>query len=321
LTSLDFDLCDTAGGESVTITGTDLADATAVTVGGTSATITANTETSLTFTTPAKTAGTYDVVVTTENGSSDPVSLEAWTPESISSAVKRWWDAARGRTVSGSNLTVWTSQDASAEAWTSTAQGSFEPVYSATGFGTGKPGIVYTKGADFIEKAAAGTVVYGHGISIFVVAKTTDNTTSPGHAFDMPNCLVSDHTNTWNLGFGLIQDKIEFSRYDNSTVEHFRTDDVDANDGNPHVFGVTHAEVGGAIIVYKDNVAYATNVGGTPASTKTWIGTQISSIGCGFGWNDRFGGTIGAVIVVEGVLSSSDRLKLYKWSKIRFGVA
>lgn len=76
LTSLNYSIVDNAGGDSVTITGTDLTDASACTVGGTSATITANTETSLTFTVPAKAAGTYDVVVTTAGGDSNALSLE-----------------------------------------------------------------------------------------------------------------------------------------------------------------------------------------------------------------------------------------------------
>ena len=83
LTSLDFDQADTAGGDSVTITGTDLTAASSCTVGGTSATITANTSTTLTFTMPAKAAGSYNVQVTTAGGASNTLSLEAWGPEQL----------------------------------------------------------------------------------------------------------------------------------------------------------------------------------------------------------------------------------------------
>jgi len=58
----------TDGGETVAISGTDLAGA-SVTFGGTTATVTANTDTSLSVTTPAKTEGAVDVVVTTASGS------------------------------------------------------------------------------------------------------------------------------------------------------------------------------------------------------------------------------------------------------------
>jgi hypothetical protein len=60
-----------AGGTSVTISGTGFTGATGVTFGGTAATavvvVNANT---ITATSPAKTAGTYDVRVTTPNGTS-----------------------------------------------------------------------------------------------------------------------------------------------------------------------------------------------------------------------------------------------------------
>ena len=60
-----------AGGQTVTLTGDDLSNVTGITVGGTAATnvqvVNANT---VTFTTPAKAAGSYDVVVTSPMGSS-----------------------------------------------------------------------------------------------------------------------------------------------------------------------------------------------------------------------------------------------------------
>jgi hypothetical protein len=58
----------TAGGTSVTITGTNLTGATAVTFGGSAGTITANAATSITVTSPAHAAGTVDVQVTTPGG-------------------------------------------------------------------------------------------------------------------------------------------------------------------------------------------------------------------------------------------------------------
>jgi hypothetical protein len=59
----------TAGGTTITATGTNLRGVTAVTVGGTAATgVTVLSETSITFVTPAKAAATYDVVVTDDSG-------------------------------------------------------------------------------------------------------------------------------------------------------------------------------------------------------------------------------------------------------------
>ena len=66
----------TAGGTSVTITGTNLTGASAVTIGGTAATsITVVSSTSITATTPAGTAGTASVLVTTTGGTNSANTL------------------------------------------------------------------------------------------------------------------------------------------------------------------------------------------------------------------------------------------------------
>tara|TARA_B100000900_G_scaffold312821_1_gene271622 strand:- start:294 stop:3647 length:3354 start_codon:yes stop_codon:yes gene_type:complete len=60
---------DPAGGETITLTGSNFQAGATVTVGGTSASsVAVPSTTSITFTTPAKTAGDYDVVVTNANG-------------------------------------------------------------------------------------------------------------------------------------------------------------------------------------------------------------------------------------------------------------
>ena len=60
---------DPAGGETITLNGSNFQTGATVTVGGTSATsVTVVSTTSITFVTPAKTAGDYDVVVTNANG-------------------------------------------------------------------------------------------------------------------------------------------------------------------------------------------------------------------------------------------------------------
>ena len=62
----------TAGGTSVTITGTNLGSATAVKFGANAATVTANTATQIVATNPAGSAGTVDVTVTTPAAPAQP---------------------------------------------------------------------------------------------------------------------------------------------------------------------------------------------------------------------------------------------------------
>jgi uncharacterized repeat protein (TIGR02543 family) len=69
ITSLSVTSGTTAGGTRTVIAGTNLLNATSVTVGGVEATRETNTATSLTITTPSTTVGVKDVVVTTSGGS------------------------------------------------------------------------------------------------------------------------------------------------------------------------------------------------------------------------------------------------------------
>jgi hypothetical protein len=70
VTSLDIASGSTAGGTSVTITGTGFTGATGVTIGGVAATsVVVVNDTTITAVTPAGTAGTASVVVTTPSGS------------------------------------------------------------------------------------------------------------------------------------------------------------------------------------------------------------------------------------------------------------
>ncbi len=86
VTSLSPTSGPTAGGTSVTITGTNFAGATAVKFGATSATtFTVNTATSVTATAPAGTAGTVDVTVTTTGGTSATSAGDQYTYQAATS--------------------------------------------------------------------------------------------------------------------------------------------------------------------------------------------------------------------------------------------
>lgn len=80
ISSINFDLADTAGGDIITLTGTDMGLVSSCTVGGTSATIVGTTSTTVSFIMPAKTAGNHDVQVFNAGGGSNTITIEAWSP-------------------------------------------------------------------------------------------------------------------------------------------------------------------------------------------------------------------------------------------------
>ncbi len=81
ITSISPTKGSTAGGKTVTITGTNLGGATGVTFGSTAASsFTVNSETQITAVTPAESAGTVPVTVTTPGGTSNSVNYKFKTP-------------------------------------------------------------------------------------------------------------------------------------------------------------------------------------------------------------------------------------------------
>jgi len=80
ITSVSPNSGPTTGGTSVTITGTNFTGATAVSFGGTAATsFTVNSATSITATSPARSAGTVDITVTTSGGTSSTSAADQFT--------------------------------------------------------------------------------------------------------------------------------------------------------------------------------------------------------------------------------------------------
>jgi hypothetical protein len=99
-------LGDTAGGIQITLSGTGLTGTTAVTIGGTACTsIVVVNSTTVRCLTPAKSAGTYDVEITTSGGTDSLTgAFEAWSPTQISGA--RVYDASTEVTASGAAFVV-----------------------------------------------------------------------------------------------------------------------------------------------------------------------------------------------------------------------
>jgi hypothetical protein len=96
-----------AGGTSVTITGTNLANATAVKFGSTSASINTNTATQITATAPAESAGTVHVTVTTAGGTSTTSANDQYTYTAPPGApVVTGINPTQGPTTGGTSVTI-----------------------------------------------------------------------------------------------------------------------------------------------------------------------------------------------------------------------
>lgn len=314
LSSVDFDLFDVAGGESITITGTGLGSATLCTVGGTSCTITANTPTSLTFTTPAKTAGSYNLQVTTAGGASNTISLEAWSPASIS-GIDSYFDSRKGVSVSGSDVTTWTEQTRSA-AYTSVA--SQRPTRVLAVFGSqpairfAKPGT--TNDAQWVKGTRRGLT----NKSIFWVGKYTSSDASQVYDGNAPLTLVGDTTGSIVTSCGLSAGVLRNMQF-NPSVWVTTDRGSGLNDGNARLMGWTHAS-GGDLKAY-----VGTTQQGATATVTFNASNGYDVIGGGYKDNtnadDGYAGDIGAVVIVDGVVSGGDLTKLHKWSRVGFGAA
>ncbi len=171
ISSVTPDSGPTAGGTSVVIAGTNLADATSVTVGGTAATVTADTATSITATTPAGSAGAANVVVTTAGGSvSDTGGFTYVAAPTVSSVTPNKGPVAGGTSVviAGTNLADATSVTVGGTAATVTAD-TATSITATTPAGT-------AGAADVVVTTAGGSVTDTGGFT-YVAAPTISSVT------------------------------------------------------------------------------------------------------------------------------------------------
>ncbi|MFZ5481651.1 MAG: IPT/TIG domain-containing protein [Myxococcota bacterium] len=114
LAAIDPTLGDTLGGVTVTVTGTSLRDATALTIGGVDCVDLVVADTAVTCTTPALDAGAADVTVVTPGGSASLAgAYEAWSPVQIEGA--RVYTSAAGLTLDEPRGPLWTWEQTASE--------------------------------------------------------------------------------------------------------------------------------------------------------------------------------------------------------------
>jgi hypothetical protein len=158
----------TAGGTSVTITGTSLTGATSVTIGGVAATgVTVVSATSITATTPVHAAGTVDVAVTTPSGAATGTSLYTYSSiPTVTSISPNSGTTVGGAsvTITGANLTGATSVTFGGVAATGVT------VNSATSITATTP--AHAAGAVDVSVTAAGGTATGSGLYTYAMPAT-----------------------------------------------------------------------------------------------------------------------------------------------------
>jgi uncharacterized repeat protein (TIGR01451 family) len=157
----------TSGGTSLTITGTALTGATGLTVGGAVATnVTVVSDTSITATTPAGSAGTVDIRVTTAGGTSAVSANDRFTyiaPPTVGSVSPSSGPQAGGTTVTitGTNLTGATSVNFGATSATGfTVNGATSITATAPAHAAGQVDVTVTAGSVTSAISAADHYTY-----------------------------------------------------------------------------------------------------------------------------------------------------------------
>lgn len=316
LASANFTLGDTGGGgQSIVFTGTALDTVTSINFGGSLGTITGQTPTTLMVTLPTQFPGVVSVVATGPGGPSNGFSFEFWNPTLITS-VSSVYDAEKGVTQAGGAVSVWADQTAHALDL-SQATAGLQPTWASSAFGT-LHGLTFNNaGANSNLMQLAAWHGQASGLSRFWVASYSgSNTTPTGYVGDNPYTVVGDSTGVVNVNAGHNAGQLSYQDFVAGTgwVETTRSSSL--NDGSPRLYGWTH-DTSGNLIAYVG----ATQQGATATGlTYDTVNTGWNTLGQGFGGNaDGIDGTVGALVVIDGIIGGTDLTKLNQWAQQRFG--
>lgn len=322
LLSLNFPLGDTAGGgQSLVLTGLNLAGATLVTVGGSSATITGNTSTTVTVTLPAGAQGVASVSVTTAGGTSSlPSSFEYWTPAQLTS-IDAYLDAAKGITLgTGTKVTAWLDQTVGALNFTNAANDTTCANQIANVFGT-VPAIRFVP-QQYLNLLSA-SVVLSDGYTVFAVLKWTATTTTNVTVGGCPLTLIGDGAPDAGdfASFGASAGTLRSNHYVGGSVVTDGTGGATGlNDGNVRLVGASFVELGAGLGVDTKFYVGASQQGTTSNNPSDLDSRcQYGTIGNAFGFTDGWQGDVGAIVVLAADVVGGELPKLNQWAQQRFG--
>lgn len=304
----------TGGGGLMTIIGANFTGATAVSLGGTAVTsFTVVNSTTITCRPAARAAGTgLNVSVTTPSGTNTTNALVRYLSPTQVTNVSAFLHSNLGITNgTGALVAAWLDQSSNARNFTQ-ATGANQPTQVASTFGT-MPSI---QNASSKWLALGSKVFMTSGISAFAVIQqdsTNTNTTPVGDPGNSPYTIVGDSVGAY-ASFGLNNGQISCTHYGPPNTPIVRGSGF--NNNTPQFIGTTFDTT-----VNVKAYSGATQQGTTATDANGLsANTGYNSIGAGYGPNDFYIGHLGMIVIVSGVISSSDLTDIYQYARQQFGV-
>lgn len=240
------------------------------------------------------------------------------------------WDKSTWRLVPfhGSSVRSWVDRGSGGLVLTPPREGA-EPVFVADAFGAGRPGLVFDGSAHALALPEPAGDLLPAGWSAFWVgrvpylpspwawedsyAPVATVVGGPGPA-GTPVAAVGYTEGA--LVYRNLRD--EPGEYGEVVLERVALGEgLAVGPGSVHTTGITHA-ADGAVVGWSDGVVTGTGTADY-GSPRAWTALGEGLEDGYYGPNTRFGGTLGAVVIVPSVLGAEDTERLHQWARGRFG--
>lgn len=234
---------------------------------------------------------------------SPPASAGPFDPSTISGLVS-WYDAQSFSTLtlSGAQVTGWNDKGS---AGVNTSQGSFlqQPAYSANGFNTSFPAVVYSSTQQnlFAGSSAISTLTE---MTFFLVGNCLNPTSVPfAYAAGGPSSL--------DLGFG-ISASVMAQFYNAATPQTTTGNSIASTD----LFYITYQRNTSGSNGFRKNGVAGSSTTATPTSLSIGSNTVIGNDGFGDGWT----GAICEILFYNRALNGTEVGQVETYAKARWGL-
>ena len=200
------------------------------------------------------------------------------------------------------------------------ATGVARPLADPDAFGKGVPGVQFNSYSNYLALASPHAAAEGR--SVFWVGRTPWNRKvvedrNATRAFDTwPSDPVIGNTSAQTATVGLTEGQIQYSHAAGSWEAVRAGSGLMRNEGDTRFAGFTH-DADGTLQPYVDGVAQGSS------TVRAYDETQAAwdTMGTAYGRSSDayFGGTLGAVVVIDRAVDAETAAKMYQWAKGRFG--